>query len=118
MAASDDVVQLRRELKDWERAFREQNGGRDPTKEDTKRDAAIGVWPVASNSCTTSNAALLVFQRLNTSYGAHYPRRLPRRWLQSRKHARRHRLAARPPLYTPCTSRVPKPHLPNPLLHP
>lgn len=37
-----EAAELKHELKAWERAFRENHGGRDPTKEDTKRDPTIG----------------------------------------------------------------------------
>lgn len=41
-----DALQLKHELKTWERNFREQNGGRAPTKEDTKKDPVIGEFLV------------------------------------------------------------------------
>ena len=37
-----DNRSLKQELKSWERNFREQNGGRAPTKDDMKKDPAIG----------------------------------------------------------------------------
>lgn len=37
-----DVARLKQELKAWERNFRDEHGGRAPTKEDTKRDPVIG----------------------------------------------------------------------------
>lgn len=37
-----DVARLKQELKAWERNFRDEHGGRAPTKEDTKKDPAIG----------------------------------------------------------------------------
>jgi DNA replication and checkpoint protein len=40
----DELNRLRRELKAWERKFRVEHDGRDPTKDDTRRDPAIGVF--------------------------------------------------------------------------
>ena len=38
----DEVNRLKSELKAWERKFRAEHDGLDPTKDDTRRDPAIG----------------------------------------------------------------------------
>ena len=40
-----ELAQLKSELKAWERKFREEHGGRDPTKEESKQDPVIGMLP-------------------------------------------------------------------------
>lgn len=42
MAGTEAQKILRQELKEWERAFADANGGRKPTREEIKRDKVIG----------------------------------------------------------------------------
>ena len=44
-AEQDDssIATLRSELKEWERVFAKQNGGRKASREDIKADATIGI---------------------------------------------------------------------------
>ncbi|KAF8323232.1 hypothetical protein DL93DRAFT_2162413 [Clavulina sp. PMI_390] len=69
-----DVTQLKHELKAWERNFREQNGGRNPTKEDTKKDPAIAAkyklyrsLPKSAEAGTASESAAIPPSRPATS---------------------------------------------------
>lgn len=44
-ASSDEssILSLKNELKEWEKVFARENGGRKPGREDIKRDAVIGM---------------------------------------------------------------------------
>lgn len=61
-----DALRLKHELKSWERNFRDLNGGRAPTKEDTKKDSAIG-------ECSLPVGLWMIEQVIFLCYSLFYP---------------------------------------------
>jgi hypothetical protein len=63
---SDRIAKLRIELKEWEHAFAKAHDGRKPTREETKKDTAIGSSPPQFPPFLTP--ALVYFINIRLSY--------------------------------------------------